>query len=400
MRSALIFDLDAGGHHAEYFRHLLSHVADHGLDIDLAMLVGAAFESRHPGVVSWARELGIGVHIGQTAPPDHRVLGLLQRSLSEWQVLVRHAKELNIDHVFSLYADRLIQGPLAFDLPMPFSFSGIYFRPTFHYSKLGVELAGFAEHARAYRQAVLLRQALKNAGVNSLYTLDRFAVQYVSRSGWQVPSKLNWIPDPIDTKAPKGCGGRLRGELGIGSDELLLLLFGSLSPRKGAVETLRALEFLSAATLKRICLVLVGNARTDFETELERAIERARDKAGARVVRRNEYVAAEDVQEWFEGADLVLLPYQRHVGMSGVLLRAAVAGRPVLTQKYGLVGMLVREYDLGITVDARSSEALANGIEMFVSPEFSWDPAGARKLAAEHRADLFARTILQDLSGT
>src|SRR5689334_22236304 len=56
--------------------------------------------------------------------------------------------------------------------------------------------------------------------------------------------------------------------------------------------------------------------------------------------------------------DIVLAPYQRFVGSSGVLLWAAWAARPVLAQDFGLVGRLVRDHHLGAVADSYDSAAL------------------------------------------
>src|SRR5204863_6629463 len=65
-------------------------------------------------------------------------------------------------------------------------------------------------------------------------------------------------------------------------------------------------------------------------------------------------------------SDVVLAPYQRFVGSSGVLLWAAGAGRPVLSQGFGLVGHLIREHRLGLAVDTTDPAALAAGIRSMV----------------------------------
>ncbi len=52
--------------------------------------------------------------------------------------------------------------------------------------------------------------------------------------------------------------------------------------------------------------------------------------------------------------DVVLIPYQRHVGSSGLLIWAASAGKPVITQDFGLIGALTRAYKLGQTVDTKN----------------------------------------------
>ena len=65
-------------------------------------------------------------------------------------------------------------------------------------------------------------------------------------------------------------------------------------------------------------------------------------------------------------SDVVLAPYQRFVGSSGVLMWAARAGRPVLAQEFGLVGRLTRDHRLGAVADSSDPAHLAREIERMI----------------------------------
>jgi glycosyltransferase involved in cell wall biosynthesis len=98
-------------------------------------------------------------------------------------------------------------------------------------------------------------------------------------------------------------------------------------------------------------------------------------------------------------SDVVLAPYQRFVGSSGVLLWAARAGRPVLAQDFGLVGRLIRDHRLGAVADASDPAALAQAIERMVleGPQSFIDTSSARRFAAARTPDHFAATVLSSL---
>ena len=94
-------------------------------------------------------------------------------------------------------------------------------------------------------------------------------------------------------------------------------------------------------------------------------------------------------------ADVVLAPYQRFVGSSGVLLWAARAGKPLLTQRFGLIGPLVEMHSLGLAVEANDPSVLADAIARIVAegPAQFVDRDAARSFIADHTVDRFAAAI-------
>jgi glycosyltransferase involved in cell wall biosynthesis len=95
-------------------------------------------------------------------------------------------------------------------------------------------------------------------------------------------------------------------------------------------------------------------------------------------------------------SDIVLAPYQRFVGSSGVLLWAARAGRPVLAQEFGLVGRLTRDHRLGAVADSSDPVRLADEIERMVvrGPQTFIDLPSAATFALSRTPQHFASTVL------
>ena len=77
----------------------------------------------------------------------------------------------------------------------------------------------------------------------------------------------------------------------------------------------------------------------------------------------NRYVSAEEEKQLFAASDVVLLPYHRHFGSSGVLARAVGANLPVIVSDEELLGRVVREHGLGPLFPSGSAPALGKAIE-------------------------------------
>jgi hypothetical protein len=77
-------------------------------------------------------------------------------------------------------------------------------------------------------------------------------------------------------------------------------------------------------------------------------------------------------------------------------LWAALNGRPVLAQDYGLVGRLTREHKLGLSVDACAPPEIARGIGLMVTegPGQFFDVRSALHFAAAQTPSRFASLVL------
>jgi glycosyltransferase involved in cell wall biosynthesis len=111
------------------------------------------------------------------------------------------------------------------------------------------------------------------------------------------------------------------------------------------------------------------------------------------------WLPAEELDGLVRASDVVLAPYQRFVGSSGVLLWAARTGLPLLTQDFGLIGKLVRDHGLGLAVDTVRPESVAAGIERMVS-EGPWrfvDSVAAQSFVAARTPHAFASVVIASL---
>ncbi|MGB5714087.1 MAG: glycosyltransferase, partial [Waterburya sp.] len=113
-----------------------------------------------------------------------------------------------------------------------------------------------------------------------------------------------------------------------------------------------------------------------------------------------QFVPEQDVSQYFQLADFVLAPYQKHIGMSGILLLAAAAQKPILSSNYGLMGELVRQYQLGLTVDSTLPQEIADGITecLHKSPEQLGDRQKMKTFAEQNSAERFAQVIVEHLA--
>ena len=403
----MAFDLEVGGHHAGYLQNLVRVWGARNRAGALCLALSPALIGSHPELVADARNADVTVVPTQIHPPSSSALlrwlpaevRLAERAMREWRALCRVATEQRAAHVMALYVDGLLQTPLALGMRAPCRVSGLYFRPTFHYGSFEGHSPDLKERLRALRQKIIVARALAHPALDTLFCLDAYAVDYMT-AHFRHGHRTRHLADPVHVHPESSeVVTALRSELGIPDGMLVLLLFGMITPRKGLLEVLAAVRLLSAEEAGRICLLVVGPHAADFRETAAASVQATRQATRATIVIHERFVPDAENQRWFGLADIVLAPYQRHVGMSAILVRAAAAEKPVLADQFGLLGEVTRRRHLGVTVDAGNPEAIARGLrDLMTVRGAAVDRESQRALTLENSATAFADAIFEKIA--
>jgi glycosyltransferase involved in cell wall biosynthesis len=187
--------------------------------------------------------------------------------------------------------------------------------------------------------------------------------------------------------------------LGILPDRTVFLLFGSLDGRKGIHQLLEALQLMPDALGQRLCLLLVGKIDPADKPQVDARMTALAQAQSVQIIVQDTFIPDAAIDAYFRRADVILAPYQRHVGMSAILVRAAGAQKPVLSSSYGLMGELTRRYRLGLAVDSTVPDEIAQGLMRFLSesPLTFCDHASMQQFAIQNSVETFTKTIFQHL---
>ncbi len=396
----MIFDdSDLNGYHGDQIRRLVKYWCDHGYRgrLDVA-LIRRFLDNEQPEL---AETISAGAHrgVGVVGIEDGargnggRLLG----ALSSGRLVHECVQRVRPDKCLLMGLDGL-RLPLAFGLRFnfPVKFAGIYLSPMFHYRQCGFSTKR-GDRFRALHQKHILWLTARNRHLETIFCADPYSVPPLAAMAPGV--RVLSLPDPVDLPRGRTDISSFKQSLRIEHDRLVLLLFGLLSRRKGIFQTLEALRLLSEQTIGRICLVLAGKIPESDRPALLLKVNEISELRRVQIIVRDERIPEHELDNFFAAADLVLLPYQHHVGDSAVLMRAAAAGVPVLAQDYGLIGQLVRRRNLGITVDTSDPEEIAKALERSVQIgcDALLDRSEARSFAAENSTEKFACTIFQGM---
>ncbi|MBE9178835.1 glycosyltransferase [Oculatella sp. LEGE 06141] len=404
----LLFDLSIRGHHPSYIKYLIRYWQTQQLPGHLDIVTSPLFLDEHADVVALADDSQsiqfTPITAAEEAALRDRSTGVnrLKRSFQEWSLFCQYSAALKASESLILYFDTF-QPPISLGMRSPCPFSGIYFRPTFHYNSFGSspkptpQKPSLKAWVQQKRETTSLRRVLYHPQLQTLFCLDPFAVQQMDVA--YPGSKAVYLPDPVEIHPPVLAEAeRLKAELGIEPNRKVCLLFGALTHRKGVFQLLDAISMLPPVLCQQLCVVLVGESK--LVTELNTRMATIAQHKPVQFIHQYEFVADAAIPNYFQMTDIVLAPYQQHVGMSGILLHAAAAQKPVLSSDYGLMGEVVRRYKLGLTVDSTRPEDIAKGLTqcLLKDSDTLGDRARMQAFADENQAERFASTVFQHLN--
>ena len=351
-----IFEPDASGHRLHHVRLLAEAVnamagatpvtvtSDAALHSEpyQVHLAGLRDEVRHDVV-----PIGSG---GRLGPPDAKA-----------NALIGYLRENETHHVIVPYADgltqclglRALQG--RFRRKQGVEIEGLLMRGLFAYA----EPSGFVQRAReAVRRQAWLRLTAA-APLDVVHWLDPIPYREIASRGGGLARRSALMPEPVE--AIEDVGPReARERLGLPVDGRLIGCVGGIDRRKGCDRLIEA--FAVAKLPEDVKLVLVGKHEPAVADRLRST--HATLLSRGQIISIDRYLSDADFDSALCAVDVLATVYPRHVGSSGLVVRAAAAGRTVLSSDWGWLGWAVTTFGLGTVCDARSPDAIARAMPL------------------------------------
>jgi glycosyltransferase involved in cell wall biosynthesis len=404
----MFFDLAVGGHHGNYLQHLIDRASQQGFGGAIDIVVLPQFAETHQDTVAAidrAKQQSIEINLVTISAAEATTLGSrnsglsrVRRNFREWQLLCKYAQALQTTHALIMYLDTC-ELPLAMGLRSPCSFSGIYFRPTFHYQMFANYQPSPKDKLQQWRERLTWARILDHPQLKTMFCLDPFAATALAA---QHPNmRVVHLADPVQPYPVVPADlATVKTKLGIEPHRQVFLLFGGVDERKGIYQLLEAIELLPSAVCQQLCLLLVGQPHPTDQIDIHHKMMALCETRQLQAIEHYDFIPEPDVSTYFQLADVILAIYQRHVGMSGILLLAAAAGKPVLSSDYGLMGELARRYQLGLVVDSTQPTEIAKALTTLftTSPQTIANPSQMKLFAEQNSIDLYASTIFEYLS--
>ena len=340
MTTTLIFSPEIFGHYCEYLHHIYEQALKR-TDEKFVFAVPENFKEISNNMV-WKD----GKNISFLYFPPIRPMKPLKRVC----MLHRFIKETGADHVF-LPSLMTTLPWLPFFVPAKVKVSGIvYLIYLYRQGPVSVitKIADWIKYAIFSYSRIFDCVFLLN---------DKVAPRYLNRKF--KTKKFKWLPDPIAI-LPETTIENLRQKWNIPEDTQIFAHFGTMNKRKG---TLEILEAICRDVPANTCFVFAGEVRQDIHEKFYEYVERARSK-GANIMVFDAFCSYDFLMNLSRTADAILIPYKNTEQSSGIIAYAAATGTPVFCPESGLLGNIVRNYQLGKTFKDISATGIAEAFSV------------------------------------
>lgn len=390
-KNILIFEPDSSGHHSSYLYHLIINFLSANYPYNLVVLVAPNFFEQHPQIIQETLSSKVKwMAFSDTEFSEWKITkaeSVTKRAFFEWNLLRKYITETNASSVFLMYIDYL-QIALLTQKALPCSVSGILFRPTL----VNYPAHSLKERLNNFRKNLTLKLFVKSKKIDSLFSLDPFATEYIKQN-WQT-NKVIYLPDPVQVYPSTKSSDEIKMELGVKENRKVFLLFGYLDSRKGVAEVMEAIGKISREKSQKGTLLIVGTWEESERVKFEIKLKEILNTSNFQIITKKTFIPEEDIQLYFEVSDYILALYNKHIGMSGITIRAAVAQKPLLTYNFGLMGKLVLENELGLIVNNDLSEKLET---LLTEDNKIGNKQKMQQYADLNRAENYAKVILENL---
>ncbi|MGJ8673010.1 hypothetical protein [Rubritalea sp.] len=376
----LIFETGIRGHRLEYINHVYHGFYDRESLSELKIVVPTDFNLSLGGL-SWPRsEECTFYYLSEEEQANAQLAGwrgILQRR----RILKKYVAKANDREVFLVFLVTYI--PSIILMLGSARFSGVVYNIYTRSCGNGLSVL------KGFLLFLLMRL---HPSVDRIFLLNdqescaAFNAKFDSR-------KFCYLADPFIPVSVDGGGDY---ELSRNMEVTTVLHFGGLCHRKGTMEVLKLAALLAAeGEGPRYRFIFAGKVYEDIKEEFYAHVEALSGQIDVQVIDR--FCEYSYLGHLCEISDVLALPYKNVGQSSGLLGFAAQFNRPVMGPEEGLLGTLIREYELGYTlpeIDADGMRTLLLENEEGIK---QWPEKSPSPYLQTHRPADFQNAILNSV---
>lgn len=346
----MIFDTSIDGHHMEYIHHIHTKVCEEFHNIQFIFAVPEDFENKKNKLswksCDWVKTIFI----------ENKDVNLcnngnyITKAWNYAKVLKKYTKIHNVNELFLItliYPFPFLPLFLKSDIKV----SGIIYRIYLYEWK---SLSFLKKVKDAFETYVMAKAKC----TKSIFILnDNSAACYFNKL-FKV-NKFKFLADPINptSSTPKN----IRQELQISEANEIYLHFGAMYERKGTLTILEAIELLPENELKNKCFIFAGKIGDDIKERFYKK-KKSLDKK-AKILVYDDFCSYDFLSNLCFSSDYIIIPYKNISCSSGVVGYAAQLRKALIAPKDGILGKIVRRYNLGTTSNISNPNELAIAIQ-------------------------------------
>lgn len=348
----LVYENNFSGHRANYVSLVANGLLELGHDVTVTIPDQCLGDSEvREFLESTLSKVRV---VGASACEDGNAF---QRARSRLKELQRIVRQESPNRVYIPYIDGLAQvwGVSLFPkhvLSSGVKIEGLLMRGGFAYTSGGI---------LSMARSKILFSLIRRSAVDHFHILDSLVFDRIQRLYPSFASRCSFIPEALST--PLNIENDVaKAELGIANDRPVVCCPGGVDTRKGIDLLIKAFRRIVLEVPSR--LLLFGKHDPSIKELL--ATECSQLVARGDIITVDRFATNRELELSFAAADVICVPYPRHIGVASILLKAAVLQKPILASDWGWVGWTTREEDLGYTCNVENSDAFATSLRMIL----------------------------------
>lgn len=350
MARILYFDpRELGGHRVEYLHHYYE-AALQDKNNDYVILTGDNFYD-FSNDYNWPKVSNITIELADRDYMDESSSSIFQMSLKRSIYLRKLIRKYSIDKVFLV--NMINNMPfLPFFVQRKVEVKGIIYSIPFYKKEQGI--------FRKLRNRVIYYLFAKCRIFDKIYLLNsNYAVDYYNKK-YSV-DKFKFLPDPFACN-DKQVDISIRNRYNIPNDKIIFTQFGYLSINKGTCNILKCFSELPDNIKSKIALILAGQIETSSKKQIQE-FEQNAIESGVMLCREEGFVSFDLIYALCRSSNFLLMPYLDTSKSSGMFGYSSYFDIPLIAPDSGLIGEIVKRYDLGYCLKDISSKGLKNFIQ-------------------------------------
>jgi len=306
--------------------------------------------------------------------PAVQVVKYAEMLLRQWAEIIRFKPDL-------LYCHDIDTLPLAWigcKMGIPFLYdSHEYWRGTMHHTQ---------RNARLYRLLVWVENAIIRRAKGVIAVNEELAEKMRADHHITLPTVVRNVPGDISITP----GDYLRAVLPVPADGKIVLYVGGLTTGRGLKTIIHSVKVWDA----NIYLAMMGYGF--LQPELERRVKELGLNDRVFFV---PAVPPADVLSWTSSADVGIVPIENlcesyYYCLPNKLFECVLAGLPVLSSNFPVIGSIVREYNLGYTFDPADELDIADKVNRIVREGFAVAPEDFERFKHDFSWDIDRQKML------
>lgn len=351
----LIFDPIISGHHLEYLHHLYM-MAVGQKEHEFVFVVHQDFEQRR-ALMQWPESKNISFDFlpSLREQANNSTVEMLKASWRLCQLLGKYVKKHQAKKVFTNNLISFVPFALLF-LSRGVTISGVIYHIYLYKEQqlsrvqrlLNVFKYQVMARSRAFGTNMILNDPESAEVFNHKYKCDKFV----------------GLPDPFVPISTKSTFN-FREKYGIPQTAKVFAHFGGLAKRKGTLDIIQSLRVLDIEKQRNYWFVFAGVLNNDIKDAFYRLYDEL--KENCHIIVKDEFCSYEYLVSLCQGCDAILAPYHETDLSSGMFGYASQFAKPLITPSSGLVGMVLKKYQLGLGLDSLSDTSLCNAYDAILA---------------------------------